>query len=118
MNKWRVFAYWLVLMVAIVMPFILIFGVLIALAIDSASGGTLLTGFPAFLMFIGFVLAFLFIPNLAVHLLFLVPFVRHVVDTLSVENAEEIETIVQGVRDDPRFGEGLADAMSIDVGAI
>lgn len=118
MNKWRVFIYWLVSMVAIVIPFVLTFGVLIALAIESPTGGTLLTGFPAFLLFIGFVLAFLFVPNLAVHLLFLVPFIRHVVETLSVENAAEIETIVQGVRDDPRFGEGLADAMSIDVGAI
>lgn len=118
MSKWRVFVYWLVSTVAIVLPFILIFGVLAALSIASPSGGTLMTGFPAFLMFIGFILAFLFVPNLAVHLLFLVPFVRHVVATLTVEDAREIETIVQGVRDDPRFGEGLADAMSIDVGAI
>ena len=61
---------------------------------------------------------FFCLPQLMVHLLFYVPLIRHISETLTIENAEEVETIVQGVRDDPRFGEGPVDAFSFDVRAI
>jgi len=115
LSVWRVVGFFAA---AFVLPYAVL-GALIGVPLVlldpgySVSFGAL--GFPIFLIVF---FAFFGLPQLTAHLLFYVPLMRHITETLTLENPEEIETIVQGVRDDPRFGEGLVDAFSFDVGAI
>ena len=46
------------------------------------------------------------------------PLVRHASGTLQVSNMDHVATIVQEVHDQPRYGEGLADALDADVGVF
>ena len=50
------------------------------------------------------------------HLVFHLPVIRHICDTLIGPNQTVFEEIIQSTNQDPSFGEGLADAF--DVGAI
>jgi uncharacterized membrane protein YjgN (DUF898 family) len=47
-----------------------------------------------------------------------VSLVRHFATTLTIENAGELSRIAQSTRQNPRFGEGLADAFDVGVGVL
>ena len=48
------------------------------------------------------------------HLIFWMPLLRKFCERLSVNNVHELERIAQTTKPDPKYGEGLADALSID----
>ncbi|HEY6336340.1 MAG TPA: DUF898 family protein [Alphaproteobacteria bacterium] len=47
-----------------------------------------------------------------------VSLVRHFATTLTIENIGELGRIAQAARQNPRFGEGLADALDVGVGVL
>ena len=49
---------------------------------------------------------------------FVFPMVRHIAATLGTSDISALEDVVQATRDDPRFGEGLLDALDFDMGAF
>lgn len=49
---------------------------------------------------------------------FVFPLVRHVVDSLEASDLAALDTVVQATRDDPRFGEGILDALDFDMGVV
>ncbi|MEK9662405.1 MAG: DUF898 family protein [Alphaproteobacteria bacterium] len=51
-------------------------------------------------------------------LFFVYPLVRHVATTLETAELAALDDIVQATRDDPRFGEGLLDALDLDMGVV
>lgn len=114
LSIWRIVGYCTVAFV----PLLLVLVSLLIIVFVVANSGTYQLGGLGLPLGLIVFFGFFFLPQLMVHLLFYVPLIRHISGTLTIENAEEVETIVQGVRDDPRFGEGLVDAFSFDVGAI
>lgn len=75
-----------------------------------AAAGILLGVIPIILL-----LFFLPMMNL---LLFYYPAIRHIATTLRLSDISSLERIVQSSKDDPRFGEGLAAALDVDVGGF
>lgn len=46
------------------------------------------------------------------------PLIRHVVTTLETSDMSALDSVVQSTRDDPRFGEGLLDALDVDTDVV
>jgi len=63
------------------------------------------------------ILLLFFLPMINL-LLFYYPVIRHIATTLRLTDISSLERIVQSSRDDPRFGEGLAAALDVDVGGF
>lgn len=66
---------------------------------------------------IPFILLLFFLPMINL-LLFYYPSIRHIATTLRLTEISSLERIVQSSKDDPRFGEGLAAALDLDVGGF
>lgn len=66
-------------------------------------------------MIISAILVLIVFPILT-HLVFHLPVISHICDTLNGPDQAVFEEIIQSTNQDPSFGEGLADAF--DVGAI
>jgi hypothetical protein len=58
----------------------------------------------------------LFVLTILTHLIFRLPVISHICDTLNGPDKTVFEEIIQATKQDPSYGEGLADAF--DVGAI
>ena len=61
-------------------------------------------------------IVFAFSSPLVMFLLLYFPVARHLAETLTIHNLAAVDSIVQSTRDDPRFGEGLADALDVELG--
>ncbi|MFQ5971022.1 MAG: YjgN family protein [Alphaproteobacteria bacterium] len=70
------------------------------------------------LPFLLVILVFTVVRLIVHYLLFYFPLARHVCVTLHISNLEAVEDIIQSTRADPKFGEGLADALDIDIGPV
>lgn len=122
-SGWRLVGYWLLYFVVVVaLGFVVFlisstFGVMAALS----SGGELtdngLAVVGIFLSVIPIILLLFFLPMMNL-LLFYYPVIRHIATTLRLTDISSLERIVQSSKDDPRFGEGLAAALDLDVGGF
>ncbi len=69
------------------------------------------------LSFIPIILLIFFLPMIGI-LFFYYPSIRHIATTLRLTDITSLARIVQSSKDDPRFGEGLAAALDVDVGGF
>jgi uncharacterized membrane protein YjgN (DUF898 family) len=76
----------------------------------AAMAGILLSAIPIILLLF-------FLPMMSL-LFFYYPAIRHIATTLRLTEISSLERIVQSSKDDPRFGEGLAAALDVDVGGF
>jgi hypothetical protein len=56
--------------------------------------------------------------SMVYQILFVLPLVRHVATTVETSDLGALAGVVQGTRDDPRFGEGLLDALDVDLDVV
>jgi uncharacterized membrane protein YjgN (DUF898 family) len=56
--------------------------------------------------------------SMVYQILFVFPLVRHVATTVETSDLGALAGVVQGTRDDPRFGEGLLDALDVDLDVV
>ena len=122
-SGWRLVGYWflyllvLIGLIAVVTLLMTMFGAIAAFSgaeelADPESFATV-----AFVSFIPVLLLLLFLPMINL-LVFYYPAIRHIATTLRLTDISSLERIVQSSRDDPRFGEGLAAALDVDVGGF
>jgi len=123
-SGWRLVGYWflyfLVVAGLILVVVLVLFGAIGGLAAVADSGEFLeeeLIGAGVALSFIPIVLLVLIMPMMNL-LLFYYPSIRHIATTLRLTDISSLERIVQSSKDDPRFGEGLAAALDVDVGGF
>lgn len=118
-SGWRIVGYGVLLLLAFAVLFAIfshaigfVFGFLSGLHLLEAGiiGGAFL---PLILVFL-----FLLVAPMIQFLLFHFPVIRHVVTTLEMTNIDSLDRIVQSSKESPRFGEGLADALDVDVGGF
>ena len=122
-NGWRLVGYWFLYFIVVIGLMTVVallvtsFGVLAALsgAGDPADSGLVTAGI--FLSFIPIILLLFFLPMINL-LMFYYPVIRHIASTLRLTDISSLERIVQSSKDDPRFGEGLAAALDVDVGGF
>ena len=122
-SGWRLVGYWVLYflvvigLVAAVILLVTTFGVVAALsgAEEVAVPGLVAVGI--ILSVIPIILLLFFLPMINL-LLFYYPVIRHIATTLRLTDISSLERIVQSSRDDPRFGEGLAAALDVDVGGF
>lgn len=73
-------------------------------------------GFTAFTFMIALtIIVLMFFAPMARYMVLLLPLIRHATSTLNVTNMAHVVTIVQDLHAQPRYGEGLADALELDV---
>lgn len=123
-SGWRLVGYWLLyfLVVAglILVVVLALFGAIGGMAVLADSGEFLeeeLISAGVALSFIPILLLVFFMPMMNL-LLFYYPAIRHIATTLRLTDISSLERIVQSSKDDPRFGEGLAAALDVDVGGF
>lgn len=123
-SGWRLVGYWfLYFLVAaglILVVVLVLFGTIGGMAVLADSGEFLeedLIGAGIALSFIPILLLVFFMPMMNL-LLFYYPAIRHIATTLRLTEISSLERIVQSSKDDPRFGEGLAAALDVDVGGF
>ncbi len=122
-SGWRLVGYWVLyflIVIGLVSVVVLIFSTFSVLAAFSASEelanpGIAMVGI--LLSVIPIILFLFFLPMINL-LIFYYPAIRHIATTLRLTDISSLERIVQSSRDDPRFGEGLAAALDVDVGGF
>ena len=72
----------------------------------------------ALMAIFGLALVYLFGLPAIKHVALYLPLAQYVSNTLQVSNMDHVATIVQDIQAQPRYGEGLADALDADVGAF
>lgn len=123
-SGWRIVGYgalyFLVVIGLIVVIGSILFGAIGGMAVLAETGEFLeedLVGVGVVLSFIPILLLFILLPMMNL-LLFYYPAIRHIATTLRLTEISSLERIVQSSKDDPRFGEGLAAALDVDVGGF
>lgn len=123
-SSWRLVGYgalyFLIVIGLIVVVFSILFGAIGGMTVLASSGEFLeedLINASVALSFIPILLLFIFLPMMNL-LLFYYPAIRHIATTLRLTEISSLERIVQSSKDDPRFGEGLAAALDVDVGGF
>lgn len=122
-SGWRLVGYWLLYFVVVVaLGFVVFmisitFGVMAGLSDSGELAGNGLAVIGIILSIIPAILLLFFLPMLNL-LLFYYPVIRHIATTLRLSDISSLERIVQSSKDDPRFGEGLAAALDLDVGGF
>ena len=122
-SGWRLVGYWFLYFIVVIGLMTVVallvtsFGIIAALsgAGDPADSGLVTAGI--FLSFIPIILLLFFLPMINL-LMFYYPVIRHIASTLRLTDISSLERIVQSSKDDPRFGEGLAAALDVDVGGF
>lgn len=93
------------------------FGVLAAFSATEEVANPALAAVGIILAAIPIILLLFFLPMMNL-LFFYYPSIRHIATTLRVTEISSLQRIVQSSKDDPRFGEGLAAALDVDVGGF
>ena len=122
---WRLFLAGLVYLILTIIVVALVFAVVFALVAAgadalrvteqaTADGLEINYGLNSTIANIVFAVFLLIMLSVVQHVLFWLPVVRRLTEKLEIENLASIEQVAQSARADPRFGEGLADALSFD----
>jgi uncharacterized membrane protein YjgN (DUF898 family) len=110
-RLWRVVVYGLILLAMLVLSGVAVAAFFAASVFGAATGQAAGLG----VLLIPFVIAVLLFLSIAQQVFFQFPLVRHVVSTLELADVAALDGIVQATREDPRFGEGLLDALEIEL---
>ncbi|MCZ6511579.1 MAG: DUF898 family protein [Alphaproteobacteria bacterium] len=122
-SGWQLVGYWVLYflvvigLIAVVVLLVATFGVVAALSGVEEVADPGLAAVGIILSVIPIILLLFFLPMINL-LLFYYPVIRHIATTLRLTDISSLERIVQSSRDDPRFGEGLAAALDVDVGGF
>jgi uncharacterized membrane protein YjgN (DUF898 family) len=122
-SAWRIVGYGLLYflivigLVGIVTLLFSTFGVLAAFSATEEVANPALAAVGIILAAIPIILLLFFLPMMNL-LFFYYPSIRHIATTLRVTEISSLQRIVQSSKDDPRFGEGLAAALDVDVGGF
>lgn len=108
----RVILYGAILIGILLATFAGVYGFIIAIAIGSVATGSSV-GF-GLIPFVMMIVLFLVL-GVAKQVFFEFPLIRHIVTTLEISDTAALDGVVQSTREDPRFGEGLLDALDIDL---
>lgn len=122
-SAWRIFGYGLLYSLIVIGLFGIVtllfstFGVLAAFSASEEVANPVLAAVGIILAAIPIILLLFFLPMMNL-LFFYYPSIRHIATTLRVTEISSLQRIVQSSKDDPRFGEGLAAALDVDVGGF
>jgi uncharacterized membrane protein YjgN (DUF898 family) len=110
-SLWRVFLYALIMFGVVILTFAAL-GAYLGAAVAAAAAGQ---GGVAGAVAVPLVIGAMLLLTIVQRVFFEFPLVRHVVSTLELSDLAALDRVVQATREDPRFGEGLLDALDVEI---